>query len=148
LKPSNFLVDPNGAVTLIDFGISIDILYYDIATGFRGTLRYAAPEILNEGATSFKVDSWGLGITFAELILGEHPLFHGNTNQEVLKEIENFHENINQQQAKASTQCPNLFDDKLWNLIVQLLQIDPEKRIGTDQAKSYFKQNFPKELSK
>ena len=68
LKPSNILLDPDGKVTIIDFGLSVDLLWEKPPTGFRGTLLYAAPEILQEGVTSPKVDSWGLGVVFAELV--------------------------------------------------------------------------------
>jgi serine/threonine protein kinase len=61
-------VDPSGKVTVIDFGLSFDSYFYQIPTGFRGTLRYAAPEILNGGKTTTKVDAWGLGVIFAELV--------------------------------------------------------------------------------
>ena len=68
MKPSNFLVDPNGKPILIDFGLSMDLVLNEPPKGFRGTLKYAAPEILSDGETTFKVDSWGLGVIFAELV--------------------------------------------------------------------------------
>jgi len=143
LKPSNVLVDANGKVTVIDFGLCLDSYIYQSPKGFRGTLRYAAPEVLSEGNTTTKVDAWGLGVIFAELVLGEHPLFHGNTQQEILKEIEAFHKNLDDWKIKAQTKNHHLFDIKLWELIIQLLQISPEKRIGVKEARAYFKENFP-----
>jgi len=142
LKPSNVLVDTNGRVTVIDFGLSFDSLFYEPPKGFRGTLRYAAPEILNKGKTTTKIDTWGLGIILAELMLREHPLFHGNTQEEVLKEIEAFHTNLDDWRIKAQSKNPHLFDIKLWELVIQLLQIDPKKRIDIKEAKRYFKENL------
>jgi hypothetical protein len=75
-------------------------------------------------------------------MLGEHPLFHGNTKEEVLKEIEVYHTNLDDWKVKAQTKNPHLFDIKLWELMTQLLQIHPKKRIGIKEARAYFKENF------
>jgi serine/threonine protein kinase len=69
IKPSNLLVDM-GTVTFIDFGLSVSAHLYEIPEGFRGTLEYAAPEVLKEGRTTVKVDAWGLGVVYAELVFG------------------------------------------------------------------------------
>jgi len=140
LKPSNFLVDPDMKVTLIDFGLSVNLMANLPPEEFRGTIKYAAPEVLANGKTTSKVDSWGLGITFAELILNQSPLFHSNTQEGVLLEIEQFHKNIDEWKMKVKAE---LFDEKIWALIIQLLQVDPKNRISTKDARLLLKEHFP-----
>jgi hypothetical protein len=48
--------------------------------------------------------------------------------------------------VQAQTKNPQLFDDKLWEMIIQLMIIDSEKRIGIKEARISFKATFPKEL--
>jgi serine/threonine protein kinase len=72
VKPSNFIVTPDGArVVLMDFGTVL--AGAETATtehGFVGTLRYAAPEQLAAGALPVgpAADVHGLGITLWELL--------------------------------------------------------------------------------
>lgn len=59
LKPSNVLVNPDGGVCLLDLGVACDL---ERATpGFRGTLGYAAPELLRGAAPTAASDLYGLG---------------------------------------------------------------------------------------
>lgn len=59
LKPSNVLVDKRGDVKLLDLGIAT--LPQDEVTGFRGTLGYAAPELLKGERPEPRCDVYGLG---------------------------------------------------------------------------------------
>jgi hypothetical protein len=77
-------------------------------------------------------------------MLEKHPLFHGNTNEEVLQEIELFHLNLNQLKSKA--QLSNIYDEKLWEFTISLLQTDPQKRLSTKEAKPFLENIFPKKL--
>jgi hypothetical protein len=77
-------------------------------------------------------------------MLKEHPLFQEDTQQEVLKEIEVFHHNLDMWKTRAQTKCSHLFDEQLWELIIKLLNRDPEKKIGVKEARTYFKATFPK----
>lgn len=80
LKPSNILVDREGRVRLLDFGIAtlLDAASGEAQrrtqTGARAlTPRYAAPEQLEGGPVTTATDVYALGVLLHELLTGEHP---------------------------------------------------------------------------
>ena len=77
LKPSNILVDGEGRVKLLDFGIA-KLLDEDpgeaTRTAFAAmTPEYAAPEQLAHGPVSTATDVYSLGVLLHELLLGARP---------------------------------------------------------------------------
>lgn len=78
IKPSNLMLDRNGSVWIMDFGL-VKILERDDITQVGeivGTLRYMAPEQL-EGLADARTDVYGLGLTLFEL-LTFRPAFEGD----------------------------------------------------------------------
>ena len=87
IKPSNILVDRQGHCVLTDFGCSSFIRESNptgISSAFESyppilTLRYAAPESLNDSVLGLSlglplgttVDYWSLGVTLFELAVGK-----------------------------------------------------------------------------
>lgn len=80
LKPSNVLVDTDGRVKLLDFGIA-KILRdtgdtkgtRTVATGRFVTPGYGAPELLRGGAVTTATDVYSLGVMLDELLSGKRP---------------------------------------------------------------------------
>ncbi len=74
IKPANILVDDDGAVHLVDFGIAalVDPPDGDLtsASAMVGTLRYAAPERLLGDAVTPRTDVWALGAVLYEMLTG------------------------------------------------------------------------------
>ena len=75
LKPSNLLVDVEGRVKLVDFGIAKQLEGSDAtATGERAlTFEYASPEQLHDAPITTATDIWQLGIVLHRLLSGSHP---------------------------------------------------------------------------
>jgi serine/threonine-protein kinase len=76
LKPSNVLVDAEGRVKLVDFGIA-KLLSGDAeptrTQARRLTRAYAAPEQFTGEATTTSIDVYALGVLLAELLGGQRP---------------------------------------------------------------------------
>lgn len=86
LKPANILLDSgsSGEVKLADFQLAKPADQV-VAIGDIGTLKYLAPECIEEAlshgkTTNAKVDLWAAGIVFYQMVHGEHPICRGSTS--------------------------------------------------------------------
>jgi WD40 repeat protein len=90
IKPSNLLLDNEGHVWIVDFGLA----FFPAATHVTktgelvGTLRYMSPEQANSGTKGLdeRCDIYSLGATFYELLRGE-PLIADTDRAEQLRHI-------------------------------------------------------------
>lgn len=75
LKPSNLLVDGEGRVKLLDFGIAKQLQGSELtATHDRAlTFEYASPEQLHDAPITTATDLWQLGVILHRLLSGAHP---------------------------------------------------------------------------
>lgn len=74
MKPSNIMLQPDGALKLIDFGIARE--YKQDAqsdTTYIGTRGYAAPEQFGTAQTDGRTDIYSLGATMYHLLTGKSP---------------------------------------------------------------------------
>lgn len=76
IKPGNVLVDRDGRVVLVDFGISrlLEETREHSTGTYAFTPRFAAPEQRSGGAISTATDLWGLGALAHLLLTGEPPV--------------------------------------------------------------------------
>jgi serine/threonine-protein kinase len=94
LKPGNILVDANGRVKILDFGIAkllASKCYSEsnlqTQTGARIlTPRYAAPEQIEEKPVTTSTDNYALGVLMYILLTGDHPF---GKKDKTMSELEN-----------------------------------------------------------
>ena len=76
LKPANVLVEPDGRVVLLDFGLARGEQLAETVTeqgGIVGTMGYLAPEQLEGRAPDFRADLYALGVMLHEALGGSPP---------------------------------------------------------------------------
>lgn len=74
LKPENLLLDDNGCLKLIDFGLCKHLRPGERTETLCGTKYYMAPEMIEgKGWHAFSVDWWAVGVLTFELLTGYPP---------------------------------------------------------------------------
>jgi serine/threonine protein kinase len=121
LKPENLVMDNNGYVKLVDFGLAKQLLSGKTWT-LCGTPDYLAPEIiLNEGH-DLAVDYWALGVLIFEMVVGAPP-FYAEDPMEVYEKI-----------LSGNPAMPTFFTRNLSDLIKKLLRSQQGKRLGNTRG--------------
>ena len=87
LKIENILLDKNGGLKLIDFGLANFIDPFKHLSTFCGSLYFAAPEVLSaKKYIGPEIDMWSLGVILYVLVSGKVP-FDDNTLPALHKKI-------------------------------------------------------------
>ncbi len=121
LKPENLVMDSNGFIKLVDFGLAKQLLSGKTWT-LCGTPDYLAPEIiLNEGH-DLAVDYWALGVLIYEMVVGAPP-FYAEDPMEVYEKI-----------LSGNPSMPSFFTRNLSDLIKKLLRSQQAKRLGNTRG--------------
>ena len=69
------MLDGDGYVKLIDFGLAKQIEDGKLRTSHVGTPQYMSPEIYRGDGHSFETDWWAVGILIFELMFGNTPFY-------------------------------------------------------------------------
>ena len=90
IKPQNVMMQYDGGVKLLDFGIATisdapNITQKDMVVG---SVHYMAPEMLKGKGASPRSDIYALGITFFELLAGKQPFNDSTPVNIAMKQIE------------------------------------------------------------
>ncbi|KAK4780314.1 hypothetical protein SAY87_016420 [Trapa incisa] len=74
IKGANILVETNGDIKLVDFGMAKHITSCLSVLSFKGSPYWMAPEVvMNANGYSFAVDIWSLGCTILEMATSKPP---------------------------------------------------------------------------
>lgn len=132
LKPSNIMIDKDGRVRLLDFGIAHndnDIkLFKDDTTGLRitgenvilGTVTYMSPEQTVGAEATAASDLFAVGVIATEMLLGEN-VFRGGNFRETAQRI---------QRLRVTTKAfpKDRVPPELAKFVVKLLSKKPKDR--------------------
>ena len=121
LKPSNVLVDQNGRVVILDFGLSFEHGHTEHMSTqqLAGTPAYMAPEQAASQSLTGAADWYAVGVMLYEAMTGTLPI-SGSSPLEIIqkKQVEN----------APGCEPPDSTLSDLAELTDQLLQIDPQLR--------------------
>ncbi|MFO0964717.1 MAG: serine/threonine-protein kinase [Gemmataceae bacterium] len=122
--PRNVMINTEGLVKLIDFGLTIPSKPEFLRPGNRtGTTDYLAPELIARRTTDARVDLFALGVTAYEVYTGMLPWEKG-TSQETL------HKHLNMAGRDPHDSKPDL-DKPTADFLRKAIERDPALRFQT-----------------
>lgn len=123
LKPENILLDIDGHIRVTDFGLSKqNINKRDRSYSICGSPEYMAPEMLISGEHGQSVDYYTLGALLYELLTGLPPYYDKNRSRMRWKIL------------NEELEIPNFISKPGKNLLLGLLEKNPDKRLGSNGA--------------
>lgn len=88
MKPDNCMIDKNGYLKIIDFGVAKEMTGKDHTNTVLGTPHYMAPEMLLGKSYNYSIDYWSIGIIMFEVFYGFLPFGQNSSDlMEVYNEI-------------------------------------------------------------
>ena len=136
LKSANILIDKNFNIKLSDFGLSY--FMSDPPTGFLGTARWVAPEILKGGKYDIKADIFSYGMIVMELLTEKIP-YSDIVKSEVGKDRDIIKEYVNDkiENGEDILPIPKTGNKVLRYIVANCLQARPENRMNMGQIIKY-----------
>jgi len=119
IKPENIIINKQGQVKLLDFGIARDLSWQTPDKSSAGTVNFMPPEQF-EGQSCLASDVWALGVILYIFATNAVPYFQ--QNDQYPQDID-----ITVESRAPRTINPHL-DPTLERIIMRCLQIDLEKR--------------------
>ena len=133
LKLENILLDQEGYLKIIDFGLAKMYDESKLAQTFAGTPEYLAPEMVQEKGHDYAVDWWAIGILIYEMLIGITPFFNKSRNR-LMEKI-----------CASNIVFPDKnkyviqYSDELVDIVKKLLEKDRTKRLGSAGGKEGYK---------
>ncbi|XP_015795722.1 flippase kinase 1 isoform X2 [Tetranychus urticae] len=120
LKLDNILLDAEGHVRLVDFGMCQCHIWKEecLPSNFCGTPEYMAPEIIKGVQYNQAVDWWSFGVLLYEMIVGDSP-FKATDEDELLWNV-----------CYEKVRIPYFVSKNAQSIILSLLEYDPAERLG------------------
>lgn len=124
LKLENIMIDHQGFVKIIDYGLAKMLKSDELAMSYCGTPEYLAPEMISHAGHDKSVDWWAVGILIYEMLIGVTPFFNRN-RQVLMSKIK--HSKIVFPDRKTYRIS---YTDEIVDLISKLLRKDKSARLG------------------
>ena len=119
LKLENILLDKDGHIRIIDFGLCKENIQWNCETNtLCGTPEYRSPEIILHDNYGKVVDWWAFGIIMCEMLIGYNPFFH--EDRDVM------FENV----LEVDIKFPTWLSLTATDLLSGLLSKEPTSRLG------------------
>ncbi len=150
LKPSNLLVDADGRIKLLDFGIAKQLEGSELTVTMDRalTFEYASPEQLHDAPVTTATDIWQLGVVLHRLLSGSHPfgLTRDTPVASQLQQLEHDPEPLTKAAAHASAglaeerggltpaSLSRALRGSLADIVRTCLRRDPEQRYASVDA--------------
>jgi len=138
LKPENLLLDNNLHIKIADFGLSNIMKDGEFLKTSCGSPNYASPEVVSGKAyVGPEVDVWSCGVVLYALLCGSLPFDDENVP------------NLFRKIKHGNFTLPGHLSSEAKDLIVQMLVVDPTRRITFSQIRkhSWFGKDLPEYLS-
>lgn len=126
LKIENIMIDKNGELKVIDFGLSNFYSPRSLLKTYCGSLYFAAPELLK--ATPYigpEIDIWSFGVVIYVLVCGKVPFDDENSNL--------LHEKI----KRGKVTYPDFISSEAKSLLKKMLIVDPIERASLKEVMSH-----------
>ena len=132
LKLENLLLDKNGHIKMVDFGLCKDEIFGNKMTNtFCGTPSYLPPEVICNMQYGRAVDWWGLGVVIFELLTGHLP-FYNDERKMMYRLI-----------VTEKIKYPRHVSAESREIISRLMTKNPDRRLGSvSDAEEVMEQAF------
>jgi len=128
LKPQNIMLDKQGKVSVMDFGIarSVELGGMTQTGALMGTPEYMSPEQVRGEHVDARSDLFTLGIIFCELLTGKMPYQAESAMGLMFKRT--------QERAMSAAQLDPSLPTPVSDIVAKCLEIDPELRYQSATA--------------
>ena len=122
--PRNIMIDKEGALKFIDFGLAVPYRPEFCKPGNRtGTPNYLAPELIKRVTTDHRVDLFALGVTAYEVFTAALPWERAQSLETVMS-------HLNTAGQDPRKWRPDM-DDEVARFLLKSIERDPKKRFQT-----------------
>lgn len=133
IKLENILMDSEGKITLIDFGLCDLVKRGNHSERFCGSIDYVAPEVLGKKTyNGFQADVFSLGVVLYTLLFAEFPYVATDRVSAIKKRMEPPKPHFSETKMKQ-WKVGLLAKD----LISKMLRTNPEQRITLEEVRNH-----------